>query len=124
MTLPQATNMTNTDERLLARTDKQSSVFPETARRPRRADRICPGGFIKNVRSLSIDRVVVRANWIDALDYVTPRGARALNAYAGKESPFAKIGRQTITVESIEVPPAFVDAFDVRRKSGRSRLEQ
>src|SRR5262249_13643674 len=71
-------------------------------------------GFIENVRSLSIDPVVVRANWIDALNYVTPRGARALNAYAGDESPFAKIGRRTIRVEAIEVVRASVDAFDVR----------
>ncbi len=50
-------------------------------------------GFVTNVRSLSVDPVVVRGNWIDALDHVTARGARMLNAYARGESPFTKIGR-------------------------------
>jgi hypothetical protein len=36
--------------------------------------------FVKNVRSLSVDPIVVRANWIDALDHVTAREARILNA--------------------------------------------
>jgi type IV secretion system protein TrbF len=44
-------------------------------------------GFVTNVRSLSVDPVVVRANWIDALDHVTARGARMLNAYARDEVP-------------------------------------
>jgi len=32
-------------------------------------------GFVTNVRSLSLDPVVVRANWIDAFDHVTPPGS-------------------------------------------------
>jgi len=30
--------------------------------------------FVRNVKSLSVDPIVVRANWDDALDYVTARG--------------------------------------------------
>jgi type IV secretion system protein TrbF len=70
--------------------------------------------FIKNIRSLSIDPVVVRANWIDALDHVTGRGARTLNDYARDESPFTKIGRRTVTVEITEVGRASAATFDVR----------
>jgi len=72
--------------------------------------------FVKNMRSLSADPVVVRANWIDALDHVTERGRGALNAHARDESPFARIGRQTITVEAIEVRRASANAFDIRWK--------
>ena len=70
--------------------------------------------FIIHIRSLSIDPVVVRANWIDALDHVTAHVAHALDTYARSESPFTKIGRQIITVEGIEVMRVSADAFDVR----------
>jgi len=96
--------------------ERQSALFPGTARTAPYEAQIADvvARFIKNVRSLSIDPVVVRTNWIDALDQVTPRGARALDAYVRAETPFAKIGRQTITVDAIEVVRVSVDAFDVR----------
>ena len=40
--------------------------------------------------------------------------ARVLNAYARDESPFAKIGRQTVTIEATEVTRASTDTFAVR----------
>src|SRR5262249_48788782 len=70
-------------------------------------------GFVTNVRSLSVDPVIVRANWIDALDHVTARGARMLNAYALDESPFTKIGRRTVTVAVTKVVRAAEDAFEI-----------
>ena len=57
--------------------------------------------FVENVRSLSIDPVVVRANWLRAYDYVTDRGAQTLNEYAREADPFGKIGARTATVEVI-----------------------
>ncbi len=71
-------------------------------------------GFVKNVRSLSVDPVVVRTNWIDALGHVTARGARTLNAFARDESPFTKIGRRTVTVVVTKVVRAAEDAFEIR----------
>jgi type IV secretion system protein TrbF len=44
--------------------------------------------FINNVRSLSVDPIVVRANWIDALDHVTARRAQMLNAYTRNHGRF------------------------------------
>ncbi|HEY7083714.1 MAG TPA: conjugal transfer protein TrbF, partial [Hyphomicrobiaceae bacterium] len=38
--------------------------------------------FVDNVRSLSIDPVVVRQNWLKAYDFVTERAAVTLNEYA------------------------------------------
>jgi len=38
--------------------------------------------FVSNIRSLSVDPIVVRSNWLDALNYVTDRGAQTLNGYA------------------------------------------
>jgi type IV secretory pathway TrbF-like protein/sugar phosphate permease len=71
-------------------------------------------GFVTNVRSLSVDPVIVRANWIDALDHVTARGARMLNSYALDESPFTKIGRRIVTIAVTKVVRAAEDAFEVR----------
>ncbi len=70
--------------------------------------------FIKDVRSLSADPVVVRANWTDALDHVTARGAQALGAYARDETPFDKIGRRTVTVLVTKVARTGQDTFDAR----------
>jgi type IV secretory pathway TrbF-like protein/sugar phosphate permease len=70
-------------------------------------------GFVTNVRSLSVDPVIVRANWIDALDHVTAREARMLNAYARDENPFTKIGWRTVTVVVTKVVRAAEDAFEI-----------
>ena len=43
--------------------------------------------FVSLVRSLSIDPIVVRQNWLDAYDYTTDRGAAVLNDYARTNDP-------------------------------------
>jgi type IV secretion system protein VirB5 len=70
--------------------------------------------FVKEVRTLSVDPVVVRANWIDALDHVTARGAQILSDYARDESPFTKIGRRTVTVAVTKVVRTAENAFEIR----------
>lgn len=70
--------------------------------------------FIENVRSLSIDPIVVRRNWLQAYAYATPQAANTLNAYARERDPFAAIGQRTVTVEVTSVVRASADSFDVR----------
>jgi type IV secretion system protein VirB5 len=72
--------------------------------------------FVENVRSLSIDPVVVRANWLRAYDYVTDRGAQTLNDYAREADPFGKIGARTAAVEVTSVVRASGDSFEIRWK--------
>jgi type IV secretory pathway TrbF-like protein/sugar phosphate permease len=72
--------------------------------------------FVRNVRSLSVDPIVVRASWMDALNYVTARGARSLNDYARDASPFDKIGVRPITVEIVYIVRASNDSFEIRWK--------
>jgi len=72
--------------------------------------------FIENVRSLSIDPIIVRANWLRAYDFVTDRGAQALNDYARDSDPFAKIGSRMVTVEVTSVVRASSGSFEVRWK--------
>ena len=46
--------------------------------------------FIEEVRSIPDDPVVLRQNWLDAYNYVTDKGALALNDYARTNDPFSK----------------------------------
>lgn len=70
--------------------------------------------FIGLVRSLSVDPVVVRQNWLDAYDYTTDRGAAALNDYARTHDPFARIGKESVTVQVTSVVRASDSSFNVR----------
>lgn len=72
--------------------------------------------FIENVRSLSIDPVVVRTNWLRAYDFVTDRGAQALNEYARQADPFSQIGAKTATAEVTSVVRASGNSFEIRWK--------
>ncbi|HAE26761.1 MULTISPECIES: conjugal transfer protein TrbF [Hyphomonas] len=70
--------------------------------------------FISDVRGLSVDPVVVRQNWLSAYDFVTDRGAIALNDYAQANDPFADIGRKSRTVEIVSVVRVSDDSFQAR----------
>ena len=70
--------------------------------------------FITDVRSLSIDPVVVRQNWLEAYDYTTDRGAATLNDYARANDPFARVGQNTVAVEVTSVVRASDNSFQLR----------
>jgi type IV secretory pathway TrbF-like protein/sugar phosphate permease len=72
--------------------------------------------FVNNVRSLSVDPVIVRGSWMDALNYVTVRVAQSLTDYARDANPFIKIGVRPITVEIIYIVRASSDSFEIRWK--------
>ncbi len=70
--------------------------------------------FVTLVRSLSIDPIVVRQNWLDAYDYTTDKGAAVLNDYARANDPFARIGKESVTVQITSVVRASDTSFNVR----------
>lgn len=70
--------------------------------------------FVTLVRSLSIDPIVVRQNWLDAYDYTTDRGAAVLNDYARTNDPFARVGKESVTVQVTSVVRASDASFNVR----------
>ncbi len=72
------------------------------------------GRFVENVRSLSVDPIVVRHNWLRAYDFITDRAAATLNAYARDNDPFAKVGRETVAVEVTSVVRASDTSFQIR----------
>ena len=69
--------------------------------------------FIEEVRSVPADPVVLRQNWLEAYNYVTDKGALALNDYARLNDPFGKIGKTQIAVEVSSVIRASDDSFRI-----------
>ena len=69
--------------------------------------------FIEEVRSIPADPVVLRQNWLDAYDYVTSKGAVALDDYARRSDPFAQIGKSQVAVDVASVIRASDDSFRV-----------
>ncbi|MNV45082.1 VirB8 protein [compost metagenome] len=70
--------------------------------------------FITDVRSLSIDPIVVRQNWLEAYEYTTDRGAATLNDYARANDPFSRIGQESMAVQINSVVRASDTSFQVR----------
>jgi len=70
--------------------------------------------FVTDVRSLSIDPIVVRQNWLEAYDYTTDRGAATLNDHARANDPFSRIGQESIAVQINSVVRASDSSFQVR----------
>ena len=70
--------------------------------------------FIENVRSISVDPIVVRRNWLKAYAYTTDRGAAFLNDAARKNDPFAQIGKRSVTVEIPSIVRASDQSFQVQ----------
>ncbi len=69
--------------------------------------------FIQEVRTVSADPVVLRQNWLDAYNYVTDKGALALNDYARTSDPFSKVGRSQVSVDVASVIRASDSSFRV-----------
>jgi len=69
--------------------------------------------WIEWTRSISVDPIVVRQNWLRAYDFATDRGAAALNDHARTNDPFSQIGRQTVGVDISSVIRASDTSFRV-----------
>jgi type IV secretory pathway TrbF-like protein len=70
--------------------------------------------FVSDVRSLPLDPIVVRQDWLEAYDYATDRAAAVLNEYARVNDPFAKVGKESVAIEIVSVVRASPDSFQVR----------
>jgi len=70
--------------------------------------------FIGNVRSRSLDAVLVRQGWLEAYDFTTKRGAQFLGDYARAADPFAHIGERTVSVQVTSVVRASDRSFQVK----------
>lgn len=70
--------------------------------------------FIENVRSVSLDPVLMRGDWLEAYDFTTQRGAQYLGEYARSANPFARIGERTVSVQVTSVVRASERSFQVK----------
>jgi type IV secretion system protein TrbF len=69
--------------------------------------------FVQEVRSVPADPVVLRQNWLDAYNYVTDKGALALNDYARTSDPFSKVGKSQVSVDVASVIRASDNSFRI-----------
>lgn len=70
--------------------------------------------FITDVRSVSLDPVLMRQNWLSAYDFATARGARFLSSYARESNPFGEIGTRTVSVQVTSVVRASDRSFELK----------
>ncbi len=61
------------------------------------------GRFVRLVRSLPTDGVVLRDNWMEAYRFLTPQAAAQLSEIARSDDPFLSLGRvgRTVSIRSI-----------------------
>jgi type IV secretory pathway TrbF-like protein len=69
--------------------------------------------LIEHVRSIPADPVIVRQDWLAAYDFVTDKGAVALNDYARTNDPFTKVGKVQVAVDISSVIRASNDSFRI-----------
>ena len=63
------------------------------------------GNWLQLVRSVSLDPVVVKRNWLDAYRFTTQAAANQLNDWAQKDERLARIGQETVSIEVISIVP-------------------
>jgi type IV secretory pathway TrbF-like protein len=76
-------------------------------------------GWIRDVRSKSIDPIVIRQNWLRAYDLLGPRAASFLNAWAQARDPFAEVGREAVNVEVLNVVRRTERTYDLQWRETR-----
>lgn len=72
------------------------------------------GRFITSVRSVSLDPVLMRRDWLSAYDFTTRRGAVFLGDYARSADPFGHVGEQTVSVQVTSIVRASDRSFQVK----------
>jgi type IV secretion system protein VirB5 len=75
--------------------------------------------FITDIRARSLDPVLMRDNWLQAYDFVSPRAAIFLGDYVRAANPFADVGDKTLSVEVTSVVRASPTSFQVKWTENR-----
>lgn len=70
--------------------------------------------LITDIRSVSLDPVLMRRNWLGAYDFMTRRGAQFLSDHARSADPFGRIGERTVSVQVTSVVRASDRSFQVK----------
>ena len=70
--------------------------------------------FITKVRTIPLDPVVAKNQWLSAYDFLRKTAANTLNEIALRENPFSKIGTEAVAVRIKSVVPLSRDSYQVR----------
>ncbi|MEM7621412.1 MAG: conjugal transfer protein TrbF [Pseudomonadota bacterium] len=70
--------------------------------------------FIKNLRSVSIDPIVVRQNWLAVYDYLEGDAVQRVSSYAQQNDPFKRIGQQTVAIDVTSIVKASDKSYQIR----------
>jgi type IV secretion system protein TrbF len=70
--------------------------------------------FVRDIRTLPNDPVVLRQQWQRAYGMVTPRGGALLTALNRDQAPESKLGKQMVTVAVERALPMSEHSYDVR----------
>ena len=61
--------------------------------------------FIELTRTVPLDPVLAKKNWISAYRFLTSRGVDKLNGYFRQNNPVALLGKGTISVQVLDINP-------------------
>ena len=70
--------------------------------------------FIRDVRAVTLDPIVMRQNWVEAFGFVTTRGAAFLDQQASASNPFADLGQRTVSVQVTSVVRVSDNSYQVK----------
>ncbi|MEO0419475.1 MAG: conjugal transfer protein TrbF [Pseudomonadota bacterium] len=70
--------------------------------------------FVKNVRSITLDPVLMREAWLEAYDFTTQRASTFLNEHARRTDPFGQVGDKSLSVQVTSVVRASDTSFQVK----------
>lgn len=76
-------------------------------------------GWIRDVRSKSIDPIVIRQNWLRAYDLLSPKASAFLNAWVQAHDPFTDVGREAVAIEVLNVVQRSERSFDLQWRETR-----
>ena len=70
---------------------------------------------VRLLRALPLDAVVVKTQWNEAYKFMRQSAALKLNEWARRtDSPLAKVGRETVTLQLQSVLPIAADTYELR----------
>ena len=71
------------------------------------------GQFVQLIRTLPLDPVVAKQNWLKAYAFLSPRGANLLTNLMRNDNPLTLLGKQTISVTVTSVNPLSINTYDI-----------
>ena len=70
--------------------------------------------FVIDVRSVPLDPVVLRQNWLEAYDFATDHASVFLSGYARTNDPFKDVGAKSVAVQVTSVVRISDQSFQVK----------